>query len=205
VSRPGAVALIGELPLRAATPRSWAEKAAADLPVFLADHAVCEQQAALAAMNLISHYPDDEELVRRMSALASEELSHLRRVTGILHRRGLRVARRRANPYVQALHGSMRTSSEPELKADRLLVAALIEARSCERFTALLDVVHETDREVADLLEDLGPAEKRHWEMFYALAARELSPDTLPDRWDRWLDREAEIATTLGVGPTVHG
>ena len=76
-----------ELPLLSVTPRSWANVAAAALDVFLADHAVCEQQAALNALSLIGQYPGDEELVERMSSLAAEEIAHLRRVAGILRRR----------------------------------------------------------------------------------------------------------------------
>jgi tRNA-(ms[2]io[6]A)-hydroxylase len=163
-----------ELPLLSATPPAWARVAAEHLDQFLADHAVCEQQAALTALNLAAHYPDDDELVRRMIALAAEEVSHLRRVVRLLHRRGLQPARRRPNPYVSGLHARIRKEREPRLKVDRLLVGALIEARSCERFTLLLQAIGDADAELAGLLHDLGPAERRHWEMFFALASRDL-------------------------------
>ena len=194
-----------ELPLLTPTPPTWAELAAANLPIFLADHAVCEQQAALTALNLVAHYPEDEELVDRMTSLAVEEASHLRRVAGLLRRRGLRAARRRANPYVQSLLSHATRDREPQLKLDRLLVGALIEARSCERFTRLLEVIGERDTEVADLLHDLGPAEMRHWRMFFRLAEREADPDWLAGHWRGWLAYEDELNGRGGVAPRVHG
>jgi tRNA-(ms[2]io[6]A)-hydroxylase len=194
-----------ELPLLCATPDRWARLAAQQLPSFLADHAVCEQQAALTALNLVAHYPQDGELVERMTALAAEEVLHLRRVVGLLHRRGERAARRRGNPYVQELRARMRTVAEPRLKVDRLIVGALIEARSCERFTRLLAVIRDHDRPVADLLADLGPAEKRHWEIFHGLAAREADPSWFEAHWRAWLEHEARVIATRGTRPTVHG
>src|SRR4051812_26289151 len=84
----GFAAVFAELPLLHATPRSWAELAAANLPEFLADHAVSEQQVALYALSLAGYYPDDGELVERAAALAAEEVQHFRRVVAILKRRG---------------------------------------------------------------------------------------------------------------------
>jgi len=192
-----------ELPLLHATPLSWAELAAAHLPIFLADHAVCEQQAALAALALVGHYPGDAELVERLTALAAEEVSHLRRVCALLARRGLQPAKRRPNAWVRELQEHVATDREPELKVDRLLLSALIEARSCERFSRLAGVV--SDREVAGLLEELGPAERRHWLMLHALAAREMPPEILEPRWRRWLAVEAAVTARRGVEPRVHG
>jgi tRNA-(ms[2]io[6]A)-hydroxylase len=192
-----------ELPLLHATPRAWAELAAASLPVFLADHAVCEQQAALAALGLVGHYPADAELVERMTALAAEEIAHLRRVSAILRRRGLHPAKRRPNPWVRELLAHQQTDREPELKVDRLLVCALIEARSCERFSRLLEVVE--DEEIESLLRELGPAEHRHWRILFDLASRELPPERLEPRWRRWLEIEARLTARGGRRPVVHG
>lgn len=191
------------LPLLHRTPDSWAELAAADLATFLPDHAVCEQQAALTAMNLVAHYPEDDELVERMTSLAAEEVMHLRRVAKLLRPRGLKVARRRTNPYVRRLRTRIESGREPAFKIDRLLVGALIEARSCERFTRLLAVVRDPD--VADLLRELGPAERRHWEMFYGLARRETDSAALDRRWREWLAWEDQVMSGLGSSPTVHG
>jgi len=196
---------LSDLPVLRGTPESWARLAVEDLATFLADHAVCEQQAALTALNLAAHYPDDDELVRHMAALAAEEVSHLRRVLRLLHGRGLHLARRRPNPFVNELRTHIRKVSEPELKVDRLLLGALIEARSCERFARLLPLVERKDPEVAALLRDLGPAEKRHWEMFHGLAAREVGAEELEQRWRTWLHWEQELMDLRGRSPTVHG
>lgn len=191
------------LPLLHPTPRSWAEIAAASLPEFLADHAVCEQQVAMYALSLAGHYPDDAELVERAAALAAEEVQHFRRVVAILRQRGWPLGGRRKNPWAQALRGRIVSGREPWTKVDRLLFGALIEARSCERFTRLLEVVE--DREVARLLADLGPAERRHWELFHRLAGREVEPEALAVRFQRWREFEADLARGLGVSPAVHG
>ncbi|ANM28727.1 hypothetical protein ABI59_02540 [Acidobacteria bacterium Mor1] len=195
---------VDTLPLRWATPESWARLAAADLPTFLADHAVCEQQAALTALSLTSHYPEDEELVERMTSLAIEEVSHLRRVCNLLRKRGWPAAKRRSNPYVQGLRERMCTPQENELKLDRLLISALIEARSCERFTLLLEATGG-DPELQSLLTDLGPAERRHWEMFHRLASREAAPTRFAQRWEEWLEIEGKLMASRGKAPTVHG
>lgn len=187
------------------TRRGWAELAAGRLDVFLPDHAVCEQQAALTALNLLAHYPEDDELVEAMSALAAEEVTHLRRLAKLLRRRGLHLMRRRPNPYVQRLRQHVVTEAEPGLKVDRLLLGALIEARSCERFTCLLEVVEATDPEVAALLSDLGPAEKRHWQMFHRLASRETDPAWFESHWQGWLEHEDRVMRELGDNPRVHG
>jgi len=117
----------------------------------------------------------------------------------------LHPARRRANPYVQALHGNIRRDDETGLKRDRLFVGALIEARSCERFTRLLVEIEDRDPEVSELLFDLGPAEKRHWEAFHALAVRGSDARTWDGRWQAWLAHERDVMADRGTGPTVHG
>ncbi|MBZ0113253.1 MAG: hypothetical protein K8J08_12375 [Thermoanaerobaculia bacterium] len=206
---PGVEELMADLPLSRPTDPTWGELAAANLPIFLADHAICEQQAALFGLSLVGHYPEDHELVVHMSALAAEEVAHLRRVTTLLHKRGLSLLGRRANPWVQGLRKHLDNSSNANLKVDRLCLGALIEARSCERFTCLLRVVQSTDPEVALLLQDLGPAEKRHWRLFIELARREAAQRSddfdFDSRWQGWLKLEDELAAQGGKSPTVHG
>jgi tRNA-(ms[2]io[6]A)-hydroxylase len=191
------------LPLLHPTPRSWAELAAANLPEFLADHAVCEQQVAMYALSLAGYYPNDVELVERVAALAAEEVQHFRRVVAILKQRGWPLGGRRKNRWAQSLRERIVTGREPWTKVDRLLFGTLVEARSCERFTRLLEVVE--DQEVALLLADLGPAERRHWELFYKLAGRDAGADALAARFLGWREFEAELARGLGVSPAVHG
>jgi len=196
-------AVFAELPLLHATPRAWAELAAAHLPEFLADHAVCEQQVAMYALSLAGYYPDDAELVERAAALAAEEVQHFRRVVAILVARGWPLGGRRRNSWAKALRERIVLGREPWTKVDRLLFGALIEARSCERFTRLLEVVD--DPEVARLLADLGPAESRHWRLFHRLAGRGVDPEALAGRFLGWREFEAELARGLGVSPAVHG
>jgi tRNA-(ms[2]io[6]A)-hydroxylase len=191
------------LPLLHPTPRSWAELAAANLPEFLADHAVCEQQVAMYALSLAGYYPDDAELVEHAAALAAEEVQHFRRVVAILRKRGWPLGGRRRNPWAQSLRARIVPGREPWTKVDRLLFGAMIEARSCERFTRLLEVIE--DREVAQLLADLGPAERRHWQLFYQLAGRETDAESLEARFQHWREFEADLARGLGISPAVHG
>lgn len=194
-----------ELPLKHWTPSRWADLAADNLNVFLADHAICEQQAALFGLSLVGHYPEDDELVEKMGALAAEEVAHLRRVTRLLRQRGGRPSKKRSNPWVQGLRRQVESDREDILKVDRLLVGALIEARSCERFTCLMHALGDREPDVRRLLFDLGPAEKRHWQMFFQLAQRHLSAEELEPRWQRWLDLEAKLSAAGGIHPTVHG
>jgi tRNA-(ms[2]io[6]A)-hydroxylase len=193
------------LPLLVATSPDWARLAAANLPVFLADHAVCEQQVAQYALALAGWYPDDFELVEAAANLAAEEIQHFRRVVAILNRRKLPTGGRRSNPWVQALRARIEPRQGPWTKVDRLLFGAIVEARSCERFTRLLELLHDSDPEVARLLADLGPAEKRHWELFYRLAGREVEEAALAERFRSWLELDRELAAKAGVAPTVHG
>lgn len=202
---PSSTELMAELPLHWATPASWARRAADDLPTFLADHAICEQQAALFGLSLVGHYPEDRDLVVKMSALAAEEVAHLRRVTTLLHKRGLELQGRRPNPWVQGLRQHLQKGDNALLKVDRLCLGALIEARSCERFTCLLREIVDRDPEVALLLQDLGPAEKRHWRLFIELARRELPESEFEPRWQRWLEIEGRLSQQGGIRPTVHG
>ena len=197
--------VMAELPLLVATRPEWARLAASNLPQFVADHAVCEQQVAMYALSLAGYYPDDLELVRKAGALAAEEVQHFRRVVAILERRGWPLAGRRTNRWAQALRQRIEAGREPWTKVDRLLFGALIEARSCERFTLLLDEIRESDDELARLLDDLGPAEKRHWEMFRELAARDVEAKELAARFRGWLEFERDLQTSLGVEPSVHG
>jgi tRNA-(ms[2]io[6]A)-hydroxylase len=192
-----------DLPLLHPTPRSWAELAAARLPEFLADHAVCEQQVAVYALSLAGFYPDDAELVDRAAALAAEEVQHFRRVVAILRKRDWPLVGRRRNPWAQSLRARIVQGREPWTKLDRLLFGAMIEARSCERFTRLLEVID--DPEVANLLADLGPAERRHWQLFYRLASRDTPEETLAARFQGWKEFEADLARGLGNSPAVHG
>jgi len=196
---------LAELPLLARTRATWAPLAAEHLDQFLADHAVCEQQVAQYALSLVGFYPEDLELAERAGALAAEEVQHFRRVVAILGSRGWSLAGRRANPWAQQLRARLELGREPWTKVDRLLFGALIEARSCERFTLLLAELGGRAPEVERLLHDLGPAEARHWRLFHRLAGREVPAEALSERFRSWLEAEAALQADLGVSPSVHG
>jgi tRNA-(ms[2]io[6]A)-hydroxylase len=130
-------------------------------------------------------------------------VQHFRRVVAILRKRDWPLVGRRRNPWAQSLRARIVQGREPWTKLDRLLFGAMIEARSCERFTRLLEVID--DPEVANLLADLGPAERRHWQLFYRLASRDTPEETLAARFQGWKEFEADLARGLGNSPAVHG
>ena len=193
---------VDELPLLTATRDGWAELAAERLPEFLADHAICEQQAALFGLNLVTHYPADAELVDRMTALAAEEVTHLRRVSQLLHRRGLQPSRRRSNPYVKGLHKHITRESEQCLKCDRLLVGALIEARSCERFGLLHERLE--DRELAEFFGGLFESEARHHTTYVKLACTFEDESVVRKRLNELAAAEADIIARGDERVRVH-
>ncbi len=182
---------------------AWGAIAAADLPRLLADHATCEQQAAINALGLIGTYGDDAVLVEKLGALAQEEIIHFRKVVALLKSRGLPVVAFRRNPYATALRKLVRGGSEPSQYIDRMLISALIEARSAERFTRLSESL--TDPEAKAMVEEFSPAEERHFELFLELAARRADVNTLRSRWDELSPAEGEINAGFGKEARIHG
>lgn len=181
----------------------WGALAAADLPALLSDHAVCEQQAALNALSLIGTYGDDAVLVEKLGALAQEEVVHFRRVVALLSARGWPVYAYRKNVYAARLRKLARSGREPQQFLDRMLISALIEARSAERFTRLIEALQ--DDEARAMLADFAPAEDRHFELFLELAARRIDATTLAARWHELAAEENEINAALGRAPRIHG
>lgn len=182
--------------LQSETPDSWAERSAAHLPQFLADHAVCELQAALFALSLVGTYPERPELVDRLSALAAEELRHFRRVSKEARRFAVILPTKRRNAYVATLRRACRGGHEPAHGLDLLLVAALIEARSHERFLKLAP--HLTDARLIRLYRELAEAEARHGPIYLELACRHADPEAALARLLELLPIEAKA---LSGGP----
>ncbi|HEU4593085.1 MAG TPA: tRNA-(ms[2]io[6]A)-hydroxylase [Steroidobacteraceae bacterium] len=177
--------------LRAATPREWTEAALADLPTLLVDHANCEKKAASTALALIFAYPEDRALNIALSRLAREELKHFEQVERLM--RKLDIPHRRLKPgrYASELRKLVRTH-EPKRKLDLMIVHALIEARSCERFRQLARYLPE---EVRDLYQQLERSEARHFEIYLDFAAREFDASEIESRLELIATREAELAT----------
>lgn len=155
--------------LRAATPESWLEAASGRVPELLIDHANCELKAASSALSLIYRYSGHTRLCDRMSRLAREELRHFEQVRKILAARGIEFRRLSASRYAGQLHDCVKPG-EPARLRDLLLVGALIEARSCERFGAIAPLL---DAELRRFYEGLLASEARHFREYLELAESE--------------------------------
>jgi len=178
------------LHLKSPTDASWLSQVDAHLDEVLIDHAHCEKKAAGTAMNLIFHYVEDLELCREMTEIVNEELEHFHMVIQLLERRGIRFRRLRPSQYGVKLHELVR-KSEPERAVDRLLIAGLIEARSCERFQALAD--HVDDPELAEFYRSLFESEARHHSTYTRLAHNYASEEVVNRRLEELYDAEAAI------------
>jgi tRNA-(ms[2]io[6]A)-hydroxylase len=207
------------LPLRSRTPDAWAARALADPRALLDDHAHLEKKAAANALALLNRWPRSlaasdaadggagtrggvDGWVRALAAVARDEVEHLGLVLRALARRGGRLSRGHANPYAAALHGLVRTGSGPGEVLDRLLVAALIEARSCERFAALLRAGPPDD--LRALYRGLEASERGHFRVFLDLARSLPGAPDHEARWSWFLDREASILAAQAPGPRMH-
>ena len=191
--------------LRAPTPRAWVVAAAARLPELLVDHANCEKKAASSAMALIFAYPEDTPLALALSRLAREELRHFEQVQRAMRELAIPSVRQRPGRYAHELRRALRTT-HPERKLDLLLAAALIEARSAERFALLAGRLPPP---LGALYTQLAHSEARHFELYLDFA-RERAPLDWQARLAGLAAREAELATTpdselrFHSGPPVH-
>jgi tRNA 2-(methylsulfanyl)-N6-isopentenyladenosine37 hydroxylase len=176
--------------LKSVTPRAWVQAACADLPTLLIDHANCEKKAASTAMALIFAYPEDRSLAISLSRLAREELKHFEQVERLMKK--LDIPHRRLKPgrYASELRKLVRTH-EPKRKLDLMIVHALIEARSCERFRLLAGSL---PAEVRDLYAQLERSEARHFELYLDFAER-VDDTEVSARLESIAAREAELAT----------
>ncbi len=178
--------------LKAATPRAWAEAAVKDLPALLVDHANCEKKAASTAMALIFAYPEDRSLAVALSRLAREELKHFEQVERLMKKLDVPHQRMKPGRYASELRKLVRTH-EPKRKLDLMIVHALIEARSCERFRLL---AQHLPAEVRELYAQLERSEARHFEMYLDFAEREFDAEEIAARLEIIAAREAELATS---------
>lgn len=189
------------LPLKVATSKAWAPLAVANLNVFLADHASCERKAHAAAMMMVNRYPDYPELQDRMIALAREELLHFQQVVGLMRPLGISLCPDETDPYVKALLSKVRHPREQNLM-DRLLVVALIEARSCERFCLFANALPEG--ELRRFYENFAREEAQHFPLFVSTAKLYYPESLVDETLDQMLSIEAEVLARLPVRATVH-
>ena len=178
------------LNLASKTDPGWVETALSDLDELLLDHAHCERKAAGMALRLMFRYPDRPFLHDPLSRLAREELAHYEEVLRALAERGGSMRRQRPSPYAGRLYHCVR-SAEPERLVDTLLVCALIEARSCERFKLLADAID--DPRLRALYNGLLASEARHHGSYLELAVQVSDESTARARLLELAEREAEI------------
>ena len=193
------------LPLRYSTPIAWAAEVLRNPLELLNDHAHLEKKAASNALELLNRWPEPappENWVAAMTAVARDEVEHLAVVSRLLARRGGRLTKSHSNPYANALHQLVRKGRGSEELADRLMISALIEARSCERFQLLGQVCEDT--ELKKLYRGLWASEHGHYLSFLQLAEKILNADEVAKRWDEMLDSEAKIIQSQPPGPRMH-
>jgi tRNA 2-(methylsulfanyl)-N6-isopentenyladenosine37 hydroxylase len=183
----------------------WVESAEANLPGLLSDHAHCELKAAVSALSLVSRFgPQHSVLVEPLSALAHEETEHFQAVTQALAGRGGQLGFQEADGYVNALWDLTKPERQSHsVLFDRLLVSALIEARSCERFKLLSEGLK--DAELAAFYRGLMESEARHYRLFCGLAEDIFGVKPARERLSVLARREAGVASALPLGPKVHG
>lgn len=192
------------LGLKLPTDPRWVGLAEKQLDEILTDHAYCEQKAASTCISLIQQYPDHDLLVERLSPVVAEEWSHFRMVLAELRNRGLRLGRQRKDEYVNRLAEFVRKDKGPKARLlDRLLMAALIEARSCERFRLLSEEI--ADAGLRTFYHNLMAAEAAHYRLFLDIAREYVDADAVRGRWQEWLDYEAQIMKELELrGDRMH-
>jgi len=192
------------LGLQLPTDPRWVDLAAISLEDILTDHAYCEQKAATSCISLIQKYSDKEELVNELAPIVTEEWGHFRLVHAELMKRKLKLGKQRKDEYVNALFlFEKKGGSEAERLLDKLLICALIEARSCERFKRLSEGLD--DEYLQQFYRRFMESEAGHYRTFIDLARKYVSEDLVWKRWQEWLDFEAGVMQRLETrGDRMH-
>ena len=174
---------------------------------ILTDHAYCEQKAATNAITLIIQNPNISELVQEMAQLVQEEMDHFKRVHAIILKRGYILGQERKDNYVNELIKFLKRGGgeqkRTESMVDRLLLAAMIEARSCERFKVLAQ--HINDEELSVFYHELMISEATHYTLFIGLARKYGEGIDVEKRWQEWLDYEGQIIKDYAKSEGIHG
>jgi tRNA-(ms[2]io[6]A)-hydroxylase len=192
------------LGLQLPTDPRWVNMAEMDLGEILTDHAYCEQKAATSCITLIQQYPEKTDMVEELAPIVTEEWGHFRMVLAELRKRNLPLGKQRKDEYVNALMKFQKKDGAWEDRlVERLLVFALIEARSCERFRLLS--LYISDDELKEFYYKLMVAEAAHYKMFIRLAKKYWPEEKVMNRWQEYLDFEEEMLKTLEVrGDRMH-
>jgi tRNA 2-(methylsulfanyl)-N6-isopentenyladenosine37 hydroxylase len=184
------------LGLQLPTDPRWVNLAERSLADILTDHAYCEQKAATSCISIIQRYSDKEKLVNELSPVVTEEWGHFRLVLAELQKRNLKLGRQRKDEYVnELLKFEAKGSSEEERLLDKLLICALIEARSCERFKRLSEGLD--DEYLRNFYRRFMESEAGHYTLFIELAETYVGKEKVRRRWKEWLNHEAGIMQQL--------
>jgi tRNA-(ms[2]io[6]A)-hydroxylase len=192
------------LRLKLPTDPRWVNIAEKNIEEILTDHAFCEQKAASTAISLLITYPELSELVTEMAALAREEMSHFEMVHKIILERGYVLGWERKDEYVARITTFFpKTPDRNERLIHRLLIAALIEARSCERFKVLSENIN--DEELSKFYSNLMVSEANHYTMFLRLARTYGEKEKVDMKWNDLLVFEGEVMKDFGTKELIHG
>ncbi len=192
------------LGLKLLTDPRWANIAESNLEEILTDHAWCEQKAATNAITLIANNSEYMDLVEELTAIALEEMEHFQQVVAIIKQRGYTLGRERRDDYVGRLvKFSKKDGSRNSAFIDRLLFAAMIEARSCERFRVLSQNIK--DEELSKFYHDLMVSEANHYTTFLNFARKYTIDVDVDKRWKEWLEFEGELIQNYGNKEAIHG
>ena len=192
------------LGLKMASDPRWVNVVEKNIEEILKDHAWCEQKAATNAITLMVKYPHLTDLVDAMVEIANEEITHFGLVHDIIKKRDYTLGAERKDPYVHDLMKYIRRGGSPsEILVDRLLFAAMIEARSCERFKILSQEMNDT--ELRTFYHDLMISEANHYMTFISLAKKHGKDVDVDTKWNEFLVYEASLMLKYGKSETVHG
>jgi len=192
------------LGLQLPTDPRWVNLAEISLEEILTDHAYCEQKAATSCISLIQRYSEKEKLVTELAPVVTEEWGHFRLVLNELNKRGLKLGKQRKDLYVNKLMEFQRKGGSPqEVLLDKLLIFALIEARSCERFKRLSEGLE--DEYLKNFYRRFMESEAGHYTLFIELAETYLDKKLVRKRWKEWLVYETGIMKDLEIrGDRIH-
>lgn len=191
--------------LKLPTDPRWVDIAEKNIEEVLTDHAYCEQKAASSAISFIVTFPEHLELVESMAALAQEEMDHFQQVIDKMKARGFTLGRERKDPYVHDLQAFFeKGGSRKQILVNRLLMAAMIEARSCERFRILSENLE--DKDLSEFYARLMKSEANHYSLFLQLAKKfgsdEIDVDSI---WNSFLEFEGKVIQNYGTKEHMHG
>lgn len=192
------------LGLHLPTDPRWVDLAHISLEEILTDHAYCEQKAATSCISLIQRYPDKEKLVTELAPIVTEEWGHFRLVLAEMQKRNLKLGKQRKDEYVNKLMlFQKKGGSEEERFLDKILIFALIEARSCERFKRLSEGLNDTY--LSNFYRRFMESEAGHYTLFIDLAEHYTEKDIVRQRWQQWLAYESGVMQQLEVrGDRIH-